>query len=39
MARRACLAIGVATVTPPQDQQMRFAFLDGAVFAARAIGE
>lgn len=39
MARRACLAIGVATVTPPDNQAMSFGYLDGAVFAARAIGE
>ena len=39
MARRACLAIGVATVTPEDNQAMRFGYLDGAVFAARAIGE
>ena len=39
MARRACLAIGVATVLPEKDQEMRFAYLDGAVIAARAIGE
>jgi hypothetical protein len=40
MARRACLAIGVSTVTPPEtDQALRFAYLDGAVIAARTIGE
>jgi hypothetical protein len=40
MARRACLAIGVGTVSPPKaDQAMRFPFLDGAVLAARAIGQ
>ena len=40
MARRACLAIGVSTVTPPNDNQaMRFGFLDGAAIAAREIGE
>ena len=39
MTRRACLTIGVATVTPPPDEMMRFAYLDGAVLAARAIGE
>lgn len=39
MARRACLAIGVGTVIPPKNQAMRFAYLDGAVMAARAIGE
>lgn len=38
MARRVCLAIGVGTVTPLKNQAMRFAFLDGAVFAVRAIG-
>jgi hypothetical protein len=40
MARRACLAIGVATVLPPKkDQAAVFGYLDGAVVAARAIGE
>jgi hypothetical protein len=39
MARRACLAIGVSIVTPPDNQAMSFGYLDGAVFAARAIGE
>jgi hypothetical protein len=39
MARRACLAIGVSTVTAPKNQAMRFGYLDGAVIAARAIGE
>jgi hypothetical protein len=38
MTRRACLTIGVATVTPPPNEVMRFAYLDGAVLAARAIG-
>lgn len=38
MGRRACLAIGVSTVTPLKDQAARFANLDGAVLAARAIG-
>jgi hypothetical protein len=40
MARRACLAIGVATVLPEQpNQATRFAYLDGAILAARAIGQ
>jgi hypothetical protein len=39
MTRRACLAIGVSTIIPPKDQAMRFGYLDGAVFAARAVGE
>jgi hypothetical protein len=39
MPRHACLAIGVATVTPPKNQAMRFAYLDGAVIAAQAIGQ
>lgn len=39
MARRACLAIGVSTVTPPPNKALSFAYLDGAVVAARAIGE
>lgn len=39
MARRACLAIGVSTVTPPTNQALNFAYLDGAVFAARGIGD
>jgi len=39
MTRRACLAIGVATITPLQNQQSKFADLDGAVVSARAIGE
>jgi hypothetical protein len=39
MARRACLAIGVSTVTPPNNQALRFGFLDGAAIAAREIGE
>lgn len=38
MTRRACLAIGVGTVTPQPDQAARFAHLDGAVIAARTIG-
>lgn len=38
MARRACLAIGVSSVTPPKNQALRFGFLEGAVLAARAIG-
>ena len=38
MSRRACLTIGVATVIPPENEAMRFAYLDGAVLAARAIG-
>lgn len=39
MARRACLAIGVATVTPPKNKAARFGYLDGAAIAADAIGE
>lgn len=39
MTRRACLAIGVGTLTPPQNQTLRFAYLDGAVLAARSIGD
>lgn len=39
MVRRACLAIGVSTITPHPNQAMRFAYLDGAVLAARALGE
>jgi hypothetical protein len=39
MARHACLAIGVSMVTPPNNEAMRFGYLDGAVIAARAIGE
>lgn len=39
MARRACLAIGVSTVTPPPNTALNFAYLDGAVLAARCIGE
>lgn len=39
MARRACLAIGVATVTPPKNKAARFGYLDGAAIAANAIGE
>jgi hypothetical protein len=39
MARRACLAIGVGWVMPLDDEPLRFEYLDGAVLAARAIGE
>lgn len=39
MVRRACLAIGVSTVTPPPNMALSFAYLDGAVLAARSIGE
>ena len=39
MARRACLAIGVGTVTPPDNKAMTFRFLEGAPIAAREIGE
>jgi hypothetical protein len=39
MARRACLAIGVSTVTPPKGKAMRFGYLEGAVIAARTIGQ
>jgi hypothetical protein len=39
MARRACLVIGVGTVAPLKNQAMRFGYLDGAVIAARTIGE
>ncbi|MGE7955166.1 hypothetical protein ACQKQA_00970 [Pseudomonas sp. NPDC089530] len=39
MTRRACLAIGVSTLTPLQNQTLRFAYLDGAVLAARSIGD
>ncbi|OLF54729.1 hypothetical protein [Pseudomonas chlororaphis] len=38
MTRRTCLAIGVSTLTPLPNQTLRFAYLDGAVLAARAIG-
>ncbi|MCE5983772.1 hypothetical protein [Pseudomonas sp. LF19] len=39
MVRRVCLAIGVSTVTPVAKLALDFAYLDGAVFAARAMGE
>lgn len=39
MARRACLAIGVATVTPTKNKAATFGYLDGAPIAAKAIGE
>ncbi|CCD84002.1 exported protein of unknown function [Bradyrhizobium sp. ORS 285] len=40
MGRRACLAIGVATVLPVKaNETSRFVDLDGAVIAARAIGD
>ncbi|UVK96728.1 hypothetical protein [Pseudomonas sp. B21-048] len=39
MVRRVCLAIGVSTVTPVLNQALRFAYLDGAIFAARSMGE
>ncbi|MGJ4947178.1 hypothetical protein [Bradyrhizobium sp. HKCCYLS20291] len=40
MGRRACLAIGVATVLPVKaNETSPFADLDGAVIAARAIGD
>ncbi|WP_339527503.1 hypothetical protein [Pseudomonas sp. EL_65y_Pfl2_R96] len=39
MTRRACLAIGVSTLTPTSNQALRFAYLDGAVLAARSIGD
>lgn len=39
MARRACLAIGVSTVISVENQPQKFAYLDGAIFAARSIGE
>jgi hypothetical protein len=40
MARRACLSIGVSTVLAPQaNQKLNFEYLDGAISAARSIGE
>ncbi|AZD79158.1 hypothetical protein [Pseudomonas chlororaphis] len=39
MTRRTCLAIGVSTLTPLPNQTLRFAYLDGAVLAARSIGD
>ncbi|WP_085695315.1 MULTISPECIES: caspase family protein [unclassified Pseudomonas] len=39
MDRRACLAIGVSTVVPVDNLALNFAYLDGAVFAARSLGE
>ena len=39
MVSRVCLAIGVSTVTSVLNQAMRFAYLDGAIFAARSMGE
>lgn len=39
MTRRVCLAIGVGTVAPPQDEASRFAHLDGAIVSVRAIGQ
>lgn len=39
MGRRACLAIGVSIVTPGKNKAMKFPYLDGAVLAARAIGD
>ena len=38
MARRACLAIGVSTVNPPQNEALSFPYLDGAIVAARNLG-
>ncbi|MGF6668372.1 hypothetical protein ABIA53_002042 [Pseudomonas monsensis] len=39
MVRRVCLAIGVSTVTPVAKEVLDFAYLDGAVLAARSMGE
>ncbi|MBP5090011.1 hypothetical protein HUS91_31570, partial [Pseudomonas chlororaphis] len=39
MTRRTCLTIGVSTLTPLPNQTLRFAYLDGAVLAARSIGD
>ncbi|UQS16598.1 hypothetical protein [Pseudomonas sp. HS6] len=39
MGRRACLAIGVSTVTAATNEGLSFAYLDGAIFAARSMGE
>ncbi|MGA9582647.1 MAG: hypothetical protein WBR13_11840 [Allosphingosinicella sp.] len=40
MARRACLAIGVGTVEPPEPgSRMKFGYLSGAPIAARNLGE
>lgn len=39
MPRRACLAIGVGTVTPQTNAAMKFGYLDGAPVAARTLGE
>lgn len=39
MVRRACLAIGVSTVTAATNPGPSFSYLDGAILAARSIGE
>jgi hypothetical protein len=39
MVRRACLAIGVSTVTTATNPGLSFSYLDGAILAARSIGE
>lgn len=39
MTRKACLAIGVSYLLPSTPTAARFAYLDGAVLAARAIGD